>query len=280
MEKLLCQFINRFSESLLDENYANLFQEGDPKQGVLRLLNAGQVYVNGKPIPAKESDGEEFRVNGELIFAKLPSGSFTWMPHPIFRDHTGEGLDFDGARLAFFDALCRLQGWSWEVLDTDGSGFAGKLSITLKSGGAVTGVKENGDSLILTGSFGYGGEDAKPLPEITVEKKNVFGTIRPGDLALFWWEVENGEEALHIDRPMSLTGHLTGHEGEVLDGKDVFNGIAYPQALIARHFMPDGTRNAQFGEKHLTQKERPVVMWLTEFGFPFGYTYLKEEGTR
>jgi hypothetical protein len=153
------------------------------------------------------------------------------------------------------------------------------IATTFKFGGLVMDVSpgENDTTIIAI----YGGDGGIQNREISFPNANITNApkgIQAGDLVLFW---QAGTTGWHVERGYTTTGYLTANDGGSSNTATfTFNGLAYPQAIITRDNMRganDGTgvRNSQFWTYHSNNNllDKLVIMWSTELGHPFGYTY-------
>ena len=263
---------------------AEYFQNGDVKAGMEALLEAGQVYLNGKQIPV---DAEEFSLNNFHAIWQKEDGKWTWQAHDKLNadnekkiPHNGD-YSFEFARYRFVLAVSALRGMDTIFWTSGDSGLVTRVDFFIQSGGQIEKIIDNGDGTLTVwgvpvDATSYntdgGPNDVEP---VTLLKANFDSDIKEGDTILYWYDADG---ICHMERCIPFQGPIAATADHFTMEA---NGVNHSDALIVRFNMQAGSRPMQFltAAKNLELSDIPVTLWNTSTGHTVGLSrmeYAKE----
>ena len=252
--------------------------EGGVEAGLEALLEAGQVYLNGIPLPA---DAETYYMNGMPAIWQKDDGTWTWQAHDKLNSddetkipHNGD-YSFEFARRRFVLAVSALRGMTTTIWAEEGSDVACRVDFVVKSGGQVEKIQVNADGTttvwgVPVDATSYntdgGPNDVEPR---TIPTEHFDQSIQEGDTVLYWYDTEGW----HMERcvPVQGTMNATDHFNITV------NGTTYSDALIVRYNMQAGSRPSQFisAVNNLELQDIPVTLWNTDTGYVVGISHME-----
>ena len=259
---------------------AKYFENGDVKAGMEALLEAGQVYLNGKQIPV---DAEEFSLNNfHAIWEKEP-GVWTWQAHdklnadnPKKVDHNGD-YSFEFARYRFVLAVSALRGMDTIFWTSGDSGLVTRVDFFIQSGGQIEKIVDNGDGTLTVWGVPVDATsyntDGGPnnVESVTLLKANFDPDIEEGDTILYWYDADG---ICHMERCIPFQGPIAATADHFTMEA---NGVNHSDALIVRFNMQAGSRPMQFltAAKNLELSDIPVTLWNTSTGHTVGLSRME-----
>ena len=259
-----------------DEDVARYFPDGDVQAGINALMDAGQVYINGKAVPKSADDTAAlsevdtrdvpgYAING-LVSLFTENGQWSEKVHK--GEHTFD--TFEEARDSFFNGTSQMTGLTMELTIEDG--VCTRIDTTVKEALRVDEIIENTDGTIniKIGEFGLnlaGRAGSQDLEEIAVfDAENFADDIEEQDMILYWEDADGW----HAEKAESETGYLT--EGQD-HGYYIFNDEYLTDCNITKFYLTTGNRPGQYLTAHLGLglEDEEVTMWTIN-GYPFGFT--------
>lgn len=237
-------------KTVTNEIYNEFFREGSAAEGVRAILAAGRFYINGFPIPGTAEDFERICPEGYLL------NQSPWLVPESdgYRVDRGTYDRYEDAALAAatgFDA-----GLEVRLLDETGDGFTDRIDMDYVEAVIVREIVKNDD--------GYRVRRAEPDPAAAwtndgrvfdgahftagsgevIPAENMDESLKPGDMALFWY----GPDGWAMKRALEVKGILTG-------GQDhqyyEISGVQYGDAMrFSRGNIVISNRCGEFVNAH------------------------------
>ena len=180
------------------------FKEGSALEGVKAIITAGNVSINGFPIPASADElGDGYTVNGVVWLSAVEGG---WAVKKGFRSTVFES--YDDAAVAVLRAV--RAGQESVLYDTDGDGYADRIEANNVAAFIVGQIIDNGNGTcnVVREEYAAPPETGKLFDgmlftgsgEVVVK---LGPALRAGDMALAWlspegWVLDKAAEAKGI----------------------------------------------------------------------------------
>ncbi|MGI6072246.1 MAG: hypothetical protein ACOX75_04455 [Lachnospiraceae bacterium] len=258
-------FIHDGATKVTDAAHDGFF-EGTAAEGVVALLNAGRVSINGIPVPATEDEVKDYQVNMVSALYNTDSG---W-GYNVHKTTSANNLGFEQARIEFLECSSTPFGYTTTFgLDKDGhcvsidiqSLETMRISYFENHGGTVDKI-DRGDFELDKDRIRY---DAN---NITVAEANWDAEIAMGDVVIYYYSADGW----HADKAVPLVGTLVGPEkGKFSTG----GGEVLQEANVSRYNLISYSRPTQFYTcyKRLGLEDVEITTWCTKTNNPIGFTY-------
>jgi len=263
--------VNAVNDGIYIASVTDKYFKGGVEVGLQKLLEAGQVYVNGLRIPAKPAT---YYMNGMPAIWQKGDGHWTWQAHDKLNTdkdelHNGD-YSFNFARRRFVIAASSLRGMTTSIWAQKGKTTACRVDFLIKSGGQVEKilVNRNGtttvwgvpiDATSYNTDGGPNDRESRTLPTCNFDRK-----IKPGDTVLYW----RGPDGWHMERAIPVFGLMTAPNTMNI----TVDGVTASDALIVRYNMQRGSRPGQFisATNNLKLGDIPVTLFNTDTGHVVG----------
>ncbi|MFT4081425.1 MAG: hypothetical protein QM638_02465 [Nocardioides sp.] len=282
---LLAAVVTSSDVTVTSSAYDQYFDADNAVDGVASILAAGDYYINDIAIPGSESDFETTFPDGYTVDGTdwLYDDDGTW-----HGGNGGETTESDYADAAFDTATAIPAGLEIRILDTDGDGYADKISADYKEGLIADTITHDADddtySIVrseLSSAYSdekvYDGSHFSSTSGEVIPAANFDTSISEGDVALFW----EGPDGWHAERAVQK-------KGTFVDGADhEYYQIDDTRYVDAMRFSRDNiiisNRNGEYTNAHkyfglMDDASHPVSLWLVPtsadgvYGAPVGLT--------
>ncbi|OYU26318.1 MAG: hypothetical protein CFE41_16945 [Burkholderiales bacterium PBB2] len=259
---------------ITDPRYDRYFKQGSAAAGVAGVIAAGRFRINGLPIPASEADFRRLTPQGYTV------NQVTWLAHDAvagtwkggYRGQ-GQATSYDAAALAVATGI--VAGLEVRLYDSDGDRYVDAIEADYQEGVQVQTITHNADGTLsvrrgaIDGTQRTAGEgrrfDAERFTATSDERisAQLFDpTIRPGDVALFWW----GPQGWAMRRAREVHGVFVGgqdHKTYTIDGHSYADAMRFSRDNLIIANRPGEFVNAQkfFGLNNNAEGRR-VSLWL------------------
>jgi hypothetical protein len=265
------------ARSVSDGRYNALFAGNDAAQGVAQVIRAGRFLINGRAIPANAAAFSRTSPDGYLV------NQAPWLTRDAATGGWKGGFKaekpastYEAAALASATGI--VAGLEVRLYDTNGDGLVDRIEADYKEGVAVGQVRRqrNGTLAVRRADEGVGpaagastGEGrAFDSTHFTATSGEVIKpahfdrTIRPGDVALFWY----GPDGWVMQRARQVRGAFMGgadHQNYNIDGTVYQDAMRFSRDAIAISDRPGEYVNAQkFFGFDKDQQGAKTGLWL------------------
>jgi hypothetical protein len=268
---LILEIVNDGDATKITGAAYNKYFGGNAVDGVKALLTAGNVHVNGIPVPATEGVTVDYQVNGVSSLYKKSSG---W-GYNVHKTTSADNLSFDAAKLGFIETVTTVRGHKTFLYGDKASGQVNKIDAQSYEVVRIAYFEDHGGNVdkIDRGDFKLETNRIRPdVNLITVKSSNFDNNIKIGDFALYY----QGADGWAMLKAVPVTGTLSRDaKGNFVTNAGKSDEHVSVESNVSRYNLIDGNRPTQFltAYTRLGLGNLSIVTWRTPTGHPIGFTY-------